>query len=138
MEVKFYETDSLYQMLLLILQKGRNQGLTFNLFFDNAEKAQEFSEFLWNKSGLAHGLLNEGYHKLQPILIATNQEASVEWNENFQKDVALSVETELIKNIDLIEFKKVCFINVQEIVKQKYKTYSPESWAFIEGVWKKN
>ena len=126
METIFYRTDDVFAMLILVLAKGRKQGITFNLFFETQERCDDFSRMLWNSgSALPHGLFVDQFYEMQPILVLMQDQ----YEENMHKDCAFFIECEA--KLNLKQWQKVCYVNDAAY---EYKQ-AENVWEYIGGKW---
>lgn len=136
MDLIFYKSGNsqqeLFFMLKLLLIKGLKNNLTFNVFFQAIEEYQAFSSALWNAANiLPHGLTEDGYYNLQPIILSMQSE----YTKAMHKDIAIVIEQDIIHEFD---WKKVFFINCANEILQKYsKQDNCQSWEYINNKWEK-
>jgi len=138
MQVNFYKTDNEFYMLYLLLNKGAITGKTFNVFFKNNELAKEFSVFLWNRSSLAHGLKEDGYYKLQPIIMCAVDEYALDMKKDIAVFIGCQFEEQLENNLnDLNKWEKVFFVNIKDEVYKKYPEFAANLFEYFNGSWQK-
>jgi hypothetical protein len=135
----FYNTNDLNATLLALLIKGRKQDLTFNVFCSH-EFLQNFSRLLWNSSyPLIHGIIDDGFYKMQPIIICSKEEYFLQnTNSDIKKDCLILVECD--EYVEISNWNKVLLVNCR--VLNEYKNYPFETWEYNkeenkQGVWKK-
>lgn len=137
MHLNFYKTDSLFDMLALLIAKGRKQGLKFNIFFSEQADCKDFSSFLWMKeitkdANFINSLAADESFNLQPIIIATQKE----YRDEMKKDVAIVIGQDMeIGNLN--DWQKVLFVNTSTALLDKYKEYNRELWEYSNSKWNK-
>lgn len=132
----FYKTDSATATLLALLIKGRKQGLTFNIFCSTKDECENFSISLWNSSYLlTHARVEDGFLKMQPIIILTQDAFN---QSDIKKECAIFVECDFVgePDLEIFQWKKVCFINVDDSIINKYKKHEFQTWHYEKGLWR--
>lgn len=122
MQITFYKSADLFEMLLLLLIKGRSGGYTFSVCFPTLDQCNEFSTYIWNSwSALPHGLAEDGFLEKQPIVIDIKLH---------KKDAAI-----IIDDAAIIEdgWDKVLYVGKSQVLihDAKYWLYAEQKWKEI-------
>jgi len=113
----FYKTQELFELLELLLKKGRAEDYTFSICFEHDEECQEFSKKLWSAYNvIAHGLKEDGFLEDQTIIIDSDLH---------KKDIAIVIGNAQFQDLG---WKKVFFVNSGEKYDGKFYEYKNKGW----------
>ena len=119
----FYKGLDEFKLLVNLLQKAREQGLSVSVCVPNIELAHEFSKTFWNMGKtIVHGLIEDGFVEKQPVLLDVELHA---------KDIAIIFGDAAFRP-DMHDYQKVYFIGATpRDVDGKYWEHKDGSWEQV-------